>query len=96
MTRRERWSGGQATAGRTKIHEPHVQLALLVTRLKLLAQATDLVRRAARFVLVARRLEGQMERVRNAVDGSEKKHEQGELDVRLVYLDLQPFKRGRQ
>lgn len=50
----------------TKIHEPHAHLTLLVTRLNLLAQASDLARRAARFVLVARRLETQMERVKAA------------------------------
>ncbi|BEJ14338.1 hypothetical protein CspHIS471_0401050 [Cutaneotrichosporon sp. HIS471] len=50
----------------TKIHTPHVQLALLVRRLRLLALSSDLSRRAARFVLVARRLEGQMERLKAA------------------------------
>jgi hypothetical protein len=49
-----------------KIHTPHEQLALLVKRLNLLAQASDLTRRAARFVLVARRLEGQMKRMKAA------------------------------
>jgi hypothetical protein len=50
----------------TKIHTPHEQLALLVRRLNLLAQASDLTRRAARFVLVCRRLEGQMARMKGA------------------------------
>lgn len=54
----------------TKIHEPHAHLSLLVTRLNLLAQASDLARRAARFVLVARRLETQMERVKAASSGT--------------------------
>lgn len=40
-----------------------MHLALLVRRLDLVAAASDLARRAARFVLVARRLEGQMRRV---------------------------------
>ncbi|GMK58813.1 hypothetical protein CspeluHIS016_0602550 [Cutaneotrichosporon spelunceum] len=48
----------------SKIHTPHEQLALLVRRLRLLALSSDLSRRAARFVLVARRLEGQMERLK--------------------------------
>lgn len=50
----------------TKIHTPHEQLSLLVRRLNLLAQASDLTRRAARFVLVCRRLEGQMARMKAA------------------------------
>jgi hypothetical protein len=50
----------------TKIHDPHAQLSILVTRLNLLAQASDLSRRAARFTLVARRLEDQMGKVKNA------------------------------
>ncbi|CAD6576183.1 MAG: hypothetical protein TREMPRED_001604 [Tremellales sp. Tagirdzhanova-0007] len=48
----------------TKIHTPHANLALLVRRLDLVAAASDLTRRAARFVLVARRLEGQMIKVK--------------------------------
>jgi uncharacterized membrane protein YdfJ with MMPL/SSD domain len=55
----------------TKIHTPHEQLALLVRRLNLLAQASDLTRRAARFVLVCRRLEGQMARMKESKAGKE-------------------------
>ncbi|KAI9635240.1 Golgi transport complex subunit 5-domain-containing protein [Dioszegia hungarica] len=50
----------------TKIHTPYETLSLLVQRQKLVAQASDLTRRAARFVLVAKRMEGQMERMNAA------------------------------
>lgn len=68
----------------TKIHTPHEQLALLVKRLHLLAQASDLTRRAARFVLVARRLEGQMRRMKTAQGGTG----EGEKDRELAKAAL--------
>jgi hypothetical protein len=46
-----------------KIHIPYENLSLLVRRLTLAATASDLTRRAARFVLLSRRLESQMARV---------------------------------
>lgn len=82
----------------TKIHEPHAHLTLLVTRLNLLAQASDLARRAARFTLVARRLEGQMERVkaasnstsagRTAADGKGEVSGEGEKERELAKAAL--------
>ncbi|KAL7424738.1 hypothetical protein Q5752_000422 [Cryptotrichosporon argae] len=52
----------------SKIHAPHAHLALLVARLTRAGQLDDLARRASRFVIVSRRLEGQMERLRALVE----------------------------
>lgn len=72
----------------TKIHAPHAQLALLVRRLALLALASDLSRRAARFVLVARRLETQMERVRDGAAGEGGSIGDGEKERELAKAAL--------
>lgn len=78
----------------TKIHDPHAQLSILVTRLNLLAQASDLTRRAARFVLVARRLEEQMGKVKtasamtNGTKGGTDLTEEGEKDRELAKAAL--------
>jgi hypothetical protein len=45
---------------RIKIHIPYTSLQTHVTRLQRLQQASDVLRRTARFVVLARRLEGQM------------------------------------
>lgn len=45
---------------RTKIHIPYTSLQTHVTRLQHLQQASDVLRRTARFVVLARRLESQM------------------------------------
>lgn len=62
-----------------KIHVPHEQLATLVRRLSVLAQASDLTRRASRFVLVAKRLEGQMQRMSEAESGAGEGEKEREL-----------------
>jgi hypothetical protein len=74
-----------------KIHVPYEHLATLVRRQQLLAQASDLARRAARFVLVARRMEGQMERMKAAPavkegDG-EKERELAKAALSVAELD---------
>jgi len=45
---------------RTRIRAPYTNLAALVQRLQRLQQATDVLRRTSRFVLLARRLQVQM------------------------------------
>lgn len=45
---------------RVKIHIPYTSLQTHVTRLQRLQQAGDVLRRTARFVVLARRLESQM------------------------------------
>jgi hypothetical protein len=62
-----------------KIHVPHEQLAVLVRRLHVLAQASDLTRRASRFVLVAKRLDVQMKRVSEAESGAGEGEKEREL-----------------
>lgn len=75
----------------SKIHVPHEQLALLVRRLSLLATASDLTRRASRFVLLARRLEAQMEAVRaapkDAQGEGEKERELAKAALSVAELD---------
>ncbi|EIW72791.1 hypothetical protein TREMEDRAFT_25851, partial [Tremella mesenterica DSM 1558] len=74
----------------TKIHTPYEHLSLLVRRQHLLALASDLTRRAARFVLVARRLEGQMKRTKIAPGGSgegEKERELAKAALSVAELD---------
>ncbi|ORX36009.1 Golgi transport complex subunit 5-domain-containing protein [Kockovaella imperatae] len=58
-----------------KIHEPYEHLALLVRRIQVLTRASDLTRRAARYVLVVRRLENQMEQVKVALEASKTTNE---------------------
>jgi hypothetical protein len=72
----------------TKIHDPHVQMFVLVRRLSLLAQASDLSRRAARFVLLARRLDGQMVRVRDGAAGDGARVGDGEKERELAKAAL--------
>ena len=62
-----------------KIHVPHEQLAVLVRRLHVLAQASDLTRRASRFVLVSKRLDVQMKRVSEAESGAGEGEKEREL-----------------
>lgn len=74
-----------------KIHVPYEHLSTLVRRQQLLAQASDLSRRAARFVLVARRMEGQMARMNAAPavkegDG-EKERELAKAALSVAELD---------
>ena len=59
---------------RLKIHIPYTSLQTHVTQLQRLQQASDVLRRTARFVILARRLEGQMRDMKmggeeNGVDG---------------------------
>ncbi|KIM91987.1 hypothetical protein PILCRDRAFT_809983 [Piloderma croceum F 1598] len=59
---------------RQKIHIPYTSLQTHVTQLQRLQQASDVLRRTARFVVLARRLEGQMRDMKmggeeNGVDG---------------------------
>ncbi|KAH6914164.1 Golgi transport complex subunit 5-domain-containing protein [Coprinopsis sp. MPI-PUGE-AT-0042] len=49
-----------------KVHVPYQNLQLLVTRLKKLQQASDILRRTSRFVILARRLQLQMKEVQTA------------------------------
>ena len=63
----------------TKIHVPYEQLSLLVRRLQLLGLASDLSRRAARFVLVARRLDVQMKRMKASATGTGEGEREREL-----------------
>ncbi|WVQ85258.1 hypothetical protein IAT38_007423 [Cryptococcus sp. DSM 104549] len=53
----------------TKIHTPHAHLSTLVRRQQTLAELAEVTRRASRFVVLARRLEGQMTRMKGAKDG---------------------------
>lgn len=69
----------------SKIHVPHEQLVLLVRRLSLLATASDLTRRASRFVLLARRLGAQMEAVRAAPKDA---HGEGDKERELAKAAL--------
>ncbi|WWD17827.1 hypothetical protein CI109_102270 [Kwoniella shandongensis] len=75
----------------SKIHTPHQHLSLLVRRLQVLGSATDLTRRASRFVLVARRLEGQMSRMASAEKGTggegEKERELAKAALSVAELD---------
>lgn len=66
----------------SKIHTPYTNLSTLVRRQQNLRQIKDIARRASRFVIVARRLETQLERMGNALgeDGEKEKTERrGEL-----------------
>ncbi|WVO19992.1 uncharacterized protein IAS62_001282 [Cryptococcus decagattii] len=66
----------------SKIHTPYTNLSTLVRRQQNLRQIKDIARRASRFVIVARRLETQLERMGNAPeeDGEKEKTERrGEL-----------------
>lgn len=66
----------------SKIHTPYTNLSTLVRRQQNLRQIKDIARRASRFVIVARRLETQLERMVNAPeeDGEKEKTEKrGEL-----------------
>nr|KIR87103.1 hypothetical protein I308_02795 [Cryptococcus tetragattii IND107] len=66
----------------SKIHTPYTNLSTLVRRQQNLRQIKDIARRASRFVIVARRLETQLERMGNAPeeDGEKEKTEKrGEL-----------------
>ncbi|KAL1410659.1 hypothetical protein Q8F55_004678 [Vanrija albida] len=72
----------------TKIHTPHTELGVLVRRLALLAHASDLSRRAARFVLVARRLETQMVRMREGAAGEGGAAGDGEKERELAKAAL--------
>ncbi|KIR55564.1 hypothetical protein I315_02153 [Cryptococcus gattii Ru294] len=66
----------------SKIHTPYTNLSTLVRRQQNLRQIKDIARRASRFVIVARRLETQLERMGNAPeeDGEKDKTERrGEL-----------------
>ncbi|KDR75381.1 hypothetical protein GALMADRAFT_140887 [Galerina marginata CBS 339.88] len=49
---------------RTKVHAPYENLQTLVTRLQRFHQASDVLRRTSRFVILARRLQLQMNEVR--------------------------------
>jgi hypothetical protein len=68
----------------SKIHVPYEHLSILVRRLTLAAAASDLTRRAARFVLVARRLEAQMARVKEI----EAEPGEGEREIELAKAAL--------
>ncbi|KAK8865981.1 hypothetical protein IAR55_001131 [Kwoniella newhampshirensis] len=74
-----------------KIHTPHQHLSLLVRRLQVLGSATDLTRRASRFVVVARRLEAQMSIMGSAEKGSgdegEKERELAKAALSVAELD---------
>lgn len=71
----------------TKIHVPYEQLALLVRRLQLLALASDLSRRAARFTLVVRRLDVQMSRMK-AAEGNETGEGEKERELAKAALSV--------
>ncbi|ORY23208.1 Golgi transport complex subunit 5-domain-containing protein [Naematelia encephala] len=72
----------------TKIHNPYVHLQILVRRLTLLGQASDLARRAARFVLVSRRLESQMEKIRNTTAGKDAGEGERERELAKAALSV--------
>ena len=62
------WVNSPLTSWRTrrlrqKIHPPYQFLAQHVSRLERLRQATDVLRRVSRFVIIARRLEFQMSEI---------------------------------
>ncbi|KAG2015937.1 hypothetical protein CC2G_009155 [Coprinopsis cinerea AmutBmut pab1-1] len=56
-----------------KVHVPYQNLQLLVTRLQKLQQASDILRRTSRFVILARRLQLQMKEVQAAPEGKREK-----------------------
>ncbi|OCF73876.1 hypothetical protein I204_05721 [Kwoniella mangroviensis CBS 8886] len=68
----------------TKIHTPYSNLSLLVARQQVLGLVTDLTRRASRFVLLARRLEGQLKKM----EESEKGKVEGERERELAKAAL--------
>ncbi|WWC66324.1 uncharacterized protein I206_100225 [Kwoniella pini CBS 10737] len=68
----------------TKIHTPYTNLSTLVSRQQILGLITDLTRRASRFVLLARRLEGQLAKM----EGSEKGKVEGERERELAKAAL--------
>nr|XP_018267233.1 uncharacterized protein I303_01218 [Kwoniella dejecticola CBS 10117]OBR89391.1 hypothetical protein I303_01218 [Kwoniella dejecticola CBS 10117] len=68
----------------TKIHTPYTNLSTLVSRQQALSLLTDLTRRASRFVLLARRLEGQLAKM----EGSEKGKVEGERERELAKAAL--------
>lgn len=72
----------------TKIHVPYTHLSLLVRRQKLVAQASDLTRRAARFVLVAKRMEAQMERMKAASTSGEAGEGEKERELAKAALSV--------
>ncbi|TFK25504.1 hypothetical protein FA15DRAFT_639269 [Coprinopsis marcescibilis] len=61
-----------------KVHVPYDTLQLLVTRLKKLQQASDILRRTSRFVILARRLQLQMKEMQASID--EKKKDKSSAD----------------
>ncbi|KAF5351759.1 hypothetical protein D9756_007411 [Leucocoprinus leucothites] len=57
---------------RAKIHTPYESLQTHVLRLHKLHQASDVLRRTSRFVILARRLQAQMDEMNDRPDGDDK------------------------
>jgi len=57
---------------KAKIHTPYESLQVHISRLDALHQASDVLRRASRFVALARRLQVQMNEMNDKVDGEDK------------------------
>nr|ODN79109.1 hypothetical protein L203_06087 [Cryptococcus depauperatus CBS 7841] len=78
----------------TKIHTPYTQMCTLVKRQQMLHQLNELARRASRFVVLARRLEGQLEpmkgveyRIGQENGESEKKRELAKAALSCAEID---------
>lgn len=57
---------------RVKVHVPYEILQTLVARLQRFQQASDVLRRTSRFVILARRLQVQMNEVQGIKSGGDK------------------------
>ncbi|WVR05941.1 hypothetical protein IAU60_002967 [Kwoniella sp. DSM 27419] len=85
----------------SKIHTPYTQLSTLVARQQVLGVATDLTRRASRFVVLARRLEGQLKSMEESEKGTtegERERELAKAALSVAELDalLQPPEREEE
>ena len=67
---------------RQKIHLPYQSLAQHVSRLEQLQQATDILRRISRFVIVARRLEFQMSEIQRLEKNAKTPNSVSSSDIR--------------